>query len=292
MIRLNDLEFELADILLSIVEKKGWRLTYAEVANELTKRLGRNVSHHYGLNIPLGNVSIVCFELGLPLISAWVIYTDNSGKADRVSDGFYNFACDYRPEYKNMSPIDAWKSELDKIRKCSDWSPLRAYLNGETQVKTGESKSKKVSEEERERQESFERKIQLQKLYQESKATDPVFPDEVEESSVTCKEGTVKQVLIDVRERNHNARRICIGKYGTKCAACDIDLGDLYGAEFSGKLHVHHLTPISSIAEEHEIDPLQDLRPVCPNCHAIIHSRRDAPYSIDEVKAMIVNNRK
>jgi hypothetical protein len=34
--------------------------------------------------------------------------------------------------------------------------------------------------------------------------------------------------------------------------------------------------------EEYEVDPVKDLRPVCPNCHAMIH-RRSPPLSIEEI---------
>ena len=32
---------------------------------------------------------------------------------------------------------------------------------------------------------------------------------------------------------------------------------------------------------------VEDLRPVCPNCHAVIHLRTDRPYSIEDVKAFL-----
>jgi len=34
---------------------------------------------------------------------------------------------------------------------------------------------------------------------------------------------------------------------------------------------VHHLVPISKIGKKYRVDPIKDLRPVCPNCHAVIH---------------------
>ncbi|MEI8372579.1 MAG: hypothetical protein WCJ35_07065 [Planctomycetota bacterium] len=36
--------------------------------------------------------------------------------------------------------------------------------------------------------------------------------------------------------------------------------------------------------KEYKVDPVNDLRPVCANCHAILHRLKPA-YSIDEVKA-------
>jgi len=37
-------------------------------------------------------------------------------------------------------------------------------------------------------------------------------------------------------------------------------------------------------------DPIRDLRPVCPNCHVVIH-RREPPYSIDEVRQLLTQQR-
>jgi 5-methylcytosine-specific restriction protein A len=55
----------------------------------------------------------------------------------------------------------------------------------------------------------------------------------------------------------------------------------------AGFIHVHHLTPLSTIGKEYRVDPIKDLRPICPNCHAVIHSRRPA-MSIEEAKQLIV----
>ena len=38
------------------------------------------------------------------------------------------------------------------------------------------------------------------------------------------------------------------------------------------------------------LDPAQDLLPVCPNCHAMIHQRKPA-YSVKEIKALLRKNR-
>jgi len=53
-----------------------------------------------------------------------------------------------------------------------------------------------------------------------------------------------------------------------------------------GYTHVHHLTLLSQIAQEHEVDPVKDLRPVCPNCHAMLHTRTP-PLSIEELMSAL-----
>jgi 5-methylcytosine-specific restriction protein A len=51
-------------------------------------------------------------------------------------------------------------------------------------------------------------------------------------------------------------------------------------------LHVHHLTPLSSIGKKHQVDPREDLHPVCPNCHEMLH-RQTPALSIDELRSKI-----
>ncbi|MBP9616309.1 MAG: HNH endonuclease [Aliarcobacter sp.] len=48
-------------------------------------------------------------------------------------------------------------------------------------------------------------------------------------------------------------------------------------------IHVHHLKSLTEIKKEYKINPIEDLRPVCLNCHAMIHKKNSA-YSIDELK--------
>lgn len=127
MIELKDIDKALAEYLLEIILKKQGNPTYKEAAEALSLRLGRPINPHYNLSVPLGNVSELCHELGLPLISARVVYS-GATSAKNVGEGFYPFACQLKPEYKNMAPEQVWKHELKLIRECSDWSKLQRYL--------------------------------------------------------------------------------------------------------------------------------------------------------------------
>ena len=128
MIELEDIDIELARFLLEKVDgkKNSWTYTYKEVADETSKRLGYQVNAHFGLSRPLGNVMELCFDLGLPFLTALVRH---GGKAESIGEGFYNFACELRPQYRNMEPYKAWKQELALIRQCENWTALRSYLN-------------------------------------------------------------------------------------------------------------------------------------------------------------------
>lgn len=99
-------------------------------------------------------------------------------------------------------------------------------------------------------------------------------------------EGSVYQVTINSYERNPEARRRCIEYYGTSCCVCGFNFEEKFGSVAQGFIHVHHLKPLSEIQREYEVDPIADLRPVCPNCHAIIHLGGKTR-SIEEVKSWL-----
>jgi len=99
-------------------------------------------------------------------------------------------------------------------------------------------------------------------------------------------EGASFTVQVSAFERNPVARQKCIAHYGTGCSVCGFNFGGSYGSSADGYIHVHHLKPLASIGEEYVIDPIKDLRPVCANCHAVIHLRQP-PYSIEEMKSML-----
>jgi predicted HNH restriction endonuclease len=115
-----------------------------------------------------------------------------------------------------------------------------------------------------------------------------VFPDEVEETPEELPEGAVYQSFVNAYERNPLARQKCIEKYGSQCCVCGFSFGATYGKVADGLMHVHHLIRLSEIRGKYKVDPIADLRPVRPNCHAVIHHRRSLPlYSIEEVRSFL-----
>ncbi len=92
---------------------------------------------------------------------------------------------------------------------------------------------------------------------------------------------------MNVYERSAKARQACIARYGVDCFICGFNFNSVYGDAGDGFIHVHHLKPLSEVGEKYELDPVEDLRPVCPNCHAMIH-RRIPAYTIEEMKELIV----
>lgn len=87
----------------------------------------------------------------------------------------------------------------------------------------------------------------------------------------TYYEGATKTISVNAYERNPEARRKCIEHYGYDCFVCGFNFEKVYGEIGKGYIHVHHLKPLSEIKEGYLVDPIKDLRPVCPNCHALLH---------------------
>jgi len=111
------------------------------------------------------------------------------------------------------------------------------------------------------------------------------YPDEIEIDS-KLKEGAVKKVLVNRYERNPEARERCIKRWGRNCVVCNFHFELFYGPLGKRYIHVHHLKPLQEIGEEYEVDPENDLRPVCPNCHAMLHREKPA-ISIEELRSKI-----
>jgi len=113
-----------------------------------------------------------------------------------------------------------------------------------------------------------------------------ISADDIQESIEIINEGAIKKITVNAYERNSEARRKCLEKWGYNCAVCNFHFELYYGIIGKRYIHVHHLRPISSIGAEYEIDPIEDLRPVCPNCHSMLH-RQTPPLSIQGLKNLV-----
>ncbi|GAW67967.1 HNH endonuclease domain protein [Geoanaerobacter pelophilus] len=99
-------------------------------------------------------------------------------------------------------------------------------------------------------------------------------------------EGRVVELSLTTFERNPAARKSCLDHFGPQCYVCEFDFEKTYGELGKGFIHVHHITPLSHIRESYAVDPIKDLIPVCPNCHAMLHIRQGEPLTVPELKAI------
>jgi len=102
------------------------------------------------------------------------------------------------------------------------------------------------------------------------------LPAEELPSEIEYVEGAAHRVLVNAFERNRRAREKCLRHYGRTCVVCGFNFEARYGEAAAGYIQVHHIVPIAKVGNEYRLNPIADLRPVCPNCHAVIH-RREPP---------------
>ena len=126
----------------------------------------------------------------------------------------------------------------------------------------------------------------LEQLWEQRAGVEmPALPEELPPGARFV-EGAVRKVQVNAYERDPAARAACLAKYGYACSVCGVVLEDKYGQIAREFIHVHHVKPIAKIGKSYEVDPIEDLRPVCPNCHAVLH-REDPPLSIEAVRKLL-----
>jgi len=274
--------------------------SYSDLSRRLKQEHGLDYQAWRRLGVPMGNISSLCHELGLPLLSVRIEYKNN---ADKTAEGFYNLACSKKPEYNSMTPEEVKRKELELTRNCTeaDWQRLLDYLDGK-QPSAVPATANSIQEQAEPAPEDAAAVETIDGIQNESPASTEagkeiteegsqasaafIYPDELPDESPEYLEGRKKSVLVNTHERSPAARQACINHYGAVCFICGFNFGEVYGKDCEGMIHVHHLRMISESDSEYIIDPISDLRPVCPNCHMVLHSTQEG-YTIDEVKAML-----
>ncbi len=99
-------------------------------------------------------------------------------------------------------------------------------------------------------------------------------------------EGAARKILTTKYERSPINRALCLAAKGYSCSVCGMNFQQTYGELGREYIHVHHAVPVSKMGENYLVDPLKELFPVCPNCHAMLH-RTDPPMSIEELRTLL-----
>lgn len=98
-------------------------------------------------------------------------------------------------------------------------------------------------------------------------------------------EGSAGDKISTSFERSRFNRALCLAFHGYDCKACGLNMRDIYRGLKSDFVHVHHLNPIAESGVT-KPDPVRDMVPLCPNCHAVAHMK-NPPYTVQEIKQMI-----
>ncbi|WP_345737408.1 hypothetical protein [Prosthecobacter algae] len=109
-----------------------------------------------------------------------------------------------------------------------------------------------------------------------SETSEEIFDDETfahrEEDPASSLEGRLIETWSTRRERDPRNRALCLALHEPRCTVCEMNFLDEYGEIGRDFIHVHHERPLGSMDPAGEFhDPAKDLKPVCPNCHAMLH---------------------
>ncbi|TDS12346.1 HNH endonuclease [Sphingobacterium paludis] len=112
------------------------------------------------------------------------------------------------------------------------------------------------------------------------------------EYAYTSREGNSKQVFVTKYERDIVLRKRAIEIHGTTCMACEFDFKKTYGDWGTGFIHVHHIKPLSDGKGERTVNAETDMIVLCPNCHSMVHRRKNTTLSFQELSELIRNAKK
>lgn len=87
-------------------------------------------------------------------------------------------------------------------------------------------------------------------------------------------------------ERSPIVRARAVTLHGCTCCVCGLNFSDFYGAIGNGFIHIHHIDRVADYGER-VIDIQNDVVPVCPNCHAMLHTRIP-PLKPEQLKELLV----
>jgi len=118
---------------------------------------------------------------------------------------------------------------------------------------------------------------------------------ELFDENTTITEGTQAIIKTIVYKRSSKLREKAIQFYTVddriKCQACCFDFEDFYGEYGRNFIEIHHKKPVFQFngddLERTIEEALGNVIPVCSNCHRMIHKRRDAPLSLEELKSYV-----
>ena len=102
-------------------------------------------------------------------------------------------------------------------------------------------------------------------------------------------EGAVQRLPVNRYERDSKNRHAAIRHHGVRCFGCRMEMAEVYGEIARGYIHIHHVKPISEM--QGDCPDINDLVPLCPNCHAIVHLE-NPPISINRLKELIQQQRR
>ena len=193
---------------------------------------------------------------------SWLWKVDSNARRHKE----FKFVCDVERVRRISPPITI--GELQGVFAKREWPVLYQNFRGH--------KSLKISDEIVTRIWSLREGVPMLSV--------PTIPEELPAQQLS--EGAGTKVTVNRHERNPKARALCIQHFGPQCIVCGMKFIQRYGPNAAGYIVVHHIKPLSKSGKVRVVDPVKDLVPVCPNCHAVIHLRTP-PYSVAQTRNLL-----
>ena len=115
------------------------------------------------------------------------------------------------------------------------------------------------------------------------------------DENLVIEEGTRRVRNVQVYERSKKLREAAINRYTIKghlaCTVCSFDFSAVYGERGKGYIEIHHQKPIFQYEDQDTAkfleQALQNVAPLCSNCHRMIHREKNAPMPVEELRQLI-----
>lgn len=123
--------------------------------------------------------------------------------------------------------------------------------------------------------------------FEAAEPADAAAPGEPSDDLTSEEEGQPSLRYVTTYERSRKNRELALAIHGYRCKACGEDMQEKYGEHAAGLIHIHHVVPVSEYEAPKRVDPKLDLVPVCPNCHSVIHYRKNMTLTVEAVREML-----
>ena len=128
-----------------------------------------------------------------------------------------------------------------------------------------------------------------------SKISQPEEKIIIYDENVSITEGALYESVFMNRIRSKKLRDAAIDYYkqhgGIRCRVCEFSFEDVYGELGHNYIEIHHERPICQYTEEGEdlviSEAVKYVKPICANCHRMIHKNPFVPLTIDELKNIL-----
>lgn len=116
---------------------------------------------------------------------------------------------------------------------------------------------------------------------------------ELIDENIEIQEGRKRKTQSTTYERSTAVRKAAVEYYRREdghivCAICDFNFYEVYGDRGKDFIEIHHETPLyETNGEERTVflsEAVKNVKPVCSNCHRIIHRKRNEISTISEMK--------